>query len=94
MCRDGAESTAAEAATVEIDREFDHLESRDGLSLIFRVWQTRVGEVKGMIDLLLRHGREHGIADDIARSAIGRCYHTVSGLSFYATHILVGGIVS
>ena len=72
MCRDGAESTAAEAATVEIDREFYHLESRDGLPLVFRVRQTRIRKVEGMVNLLLRHWWEHDIADDIAFSAIGR----------------------
>jgi len=41
---DGAEGTAAEAAAVDVHREFDHLVGGDGLVFVFGVGQAGVGK--------------------------------------------------
>ena len=51
MGRDGAEGTASETTTVEIDREFDHLVGRYRLALIFGVRQTCVRQVVSLVHL-------------------------------------------
>ena len=43
MSRDCTEGTSAKTSTVYIDREFDHVKSRDALALVLGVWQTGVG---------------------------------------------------
>ena len=53
---DGAESTTAEAATVETDRELDHLVGGDAFASVLGVGQTGVGEVEGSVELALREG--------------------------------------
>ena len=57
MCRDGAESTAAETAAVHVDRKTDHLIGGDAFPFVFRVWQACVGQVERTIDFLGRHRR-------------------------------------
>lgn len=63
MGRDGAEGTAAETATMEIDRELDHFVGRYRLALVFRMRQTRVGKVIGLVHLF-RCQRRIGRIDD------------------------------
>ena len=58
MCRDGAEGTATETATVKVDRELDHLVGRYGLTFVFRVRQSGIGKVEGGVEFLRCHGRE------------------------------------
>ena len=51
---------------MKVDRELDHLEGGNHLSLVFRVRQTRIRQVERGVDLLLRHGREWRVDDDRA----------------------------
>ena len=61
---DGAEGTAAKAATMDVDGELDHLEGRDALALVLGVWLARVGQVEGGVEFLGGHRRVGGIDDD------------------------------
>ena len=66
MGGDGAEGAAAEAATMDVDRELDHLVGRYHLALVLGMRQPGVREVKRGIELFGGHGRigrvDHGIA--------------------------------
>ena len=55
MSRDGAEGTTAKTATVDVYGEFYHLVGGNAFALIFGVWQTRVGQVERVVDLLGGH---------------------------------------
>ena len=61
MGRDGAESAAAEAAAVHVDRVAYHLVGRNHFVLIARVRHTGVGEVKRSVDLGRGHRRQHRV---------------------------------
>ena len=58
MCRDGTESASSKTPTVDIYRELYHLVGWYALTLVFRVWQSGVGKVKGGIEFLGCHWRE------------------------------------
>ena len=61
MCRNGAESTAAEAAAMQAHGKLNHLVGRDALALIFGVGQAGVWQVERAVDLLRRHwGKRRG----------------------------------
>ena len=53
MGRDGAESTTAKASTMQTHGELDHFVGRNALALVFRMRQTGVGKVEGVIQLVL-----------------------------------------
>ena len=46
---------------MEIDAELYHLIGRDALALVFGMGQTRIGKVKGVVELFLCEGRIGGI---------------------------------
>jgi hypothetical protein len=56
MGRDGAESTPSETASMQTYRELNHVVSRDAFSFIFWMRQTGVGEVEGVVKLVLCEG--------------------------------------
>ena len=67
MGRDGAERAAAEAAAVEVDREFDHLPRRNiPLARITRMGRPLVGQVERAVELLGREGRQRRVDHDEA----------------------------
>ena len=90
-----AESTPSEATAVEIDGKLYHLVGRDGLSLVFGVWQAGIWKVEGMVNLFLCHRREHGVDDDITDSLVA-FIPFADALCFAgnASHLRVGGIVA
>ncbi|EJX02204.1 hypothetical protein EVA_09692 [gut metagenome] len=45
MGRDGAERATPKATTMDVNREFYHLEGRDNLALIFGVRKTGIRKV-------------------------------------------------
>ncbi len=64
MCRDCAESAAAETAPVEVDAVAYHFVGRYHLALVAGMWQTGIGQVERRVDLALRHCRQHGVDFD------------------------------
>jgi len=65
MCRDGAEGASPETSSVDVDRVFDHVVGRYALALVFWMWLTRIGQIKGGIEFLGSHRRVGGIDDNI-----------------------------
>lgn len=63
--RNSAERTATETATVEVDREADHLECRDSFVTVFGVRKAGVWQVETAVDLCSCHGRIWRIGDCI-----------------------------
>ena len=61
MGGDSAESAPAEASAVKADRETDHVECRDALSLVARMRKTGVGHIESPVYLLGSHRRIHGV---------------------------------
>ena len=55
MGGDGAEGAAAEAASVDVDRELDHVVGGDALAPVLGVGLARVGQVEGGVELLGGH---------------------------------------
>ena len=68
--RDGAEGTASETSTVDVDGELNHVVGRDAFALVLGVRQARVGQVVGVVQLGLAHGRI-GRVDHHRRLACG-----------------------
>ena len=63
MGRDGTESTAAEASSMDVDRELNHVVGRYALALILRMGLAGVGEVEAGVELCGGH-RRVGRVDD------------------------------
>ena len=64
MGRDGAESTAAEAAAMDVDAVLDHVVGRYPLALVFGVGLAGVGQVEGGVQFLRGHRRVRRVDDD------------------------------
>ena len=54
---DGAEGTSTETSAVDIDRELNHVVSRNTFSLVFGMRQTGIRQIERVIQFALRHGR-------------------------------------
>ena len=65
MGADGTESATAETSTMQIDRELNHIVSRNALALIFRVRQTRVWQVERVVEFFRCHRRIRRIDNGI-----------------------------
>ena len=92
MGRDGAEGATAEAAAMDVDREFDHLVGRNAFPLVFGVWQSRVGKIKRAVDLRRCHWRERRVDH---RPAVGHALQKALRMQFVALFFdvaEVGGI--
>ena len=81
MGRDGAESAAAEAASVNVHTVLDHLVGRDRLPAVLRVRFTCIRQVVGRIYLFRGHRGVGGIHD---------CIDVVDGLQDALCMLLVG----
>ena len=55
MRRYGAERASPETTLMHVNGELDHLVGRQFLSLVLRVWQSRVGQIERRVQL----GRSH-----------------------------------
>ena len=75
MCRNGTERATAEAATMQVHRELDHLVCRNGLALVLRMRQTGIRQVEGGIQLFGGHQREWWIHHHIL--AVGLLNHAL-----------------
>ena len=53
MCRDGTKGAASETSAVEAYGEFNHFVCRYALAFVLGVWQTGVGEVERVVELVL-----------------------------------------
>ena len=65
MGRDGAEGTASETATMDVDGVLDHVVGGDAFTLVFGVWLSRVGQVERGIEFLGGHRGERRVDDDV-----------------------------
>ena len=57
MGGNGTKGASAKTTTVQIDREFNHVECGNAFSFIFRMRHTRIGQIKRMIQFALAHWR-------------------------------------
>ena len=64
MGGDGAESTTAETAAMDIYAELDHLVGGNALALIFNMRYARVRQVERGVNLLGSHRRIGWVDDD------------------------------
>ena len=65
MGANGTESTTSETATMNINRELDHLISRNTLTLIFRVWKACVRHIKRTVEFFCSHRRIRRIHNSV-----------------------------
>ena len=92
MGRDGAEGATAEAAAMDVDREFDHLVGRNAFPLVFWMWQSRVGKIKRAVDLRRCHWWKRRVDH---RPAVGHALQKALRMQFVALFFdvaEVGGI--
>ena len=65
MGTDCTEGATTKASTMHVDRELNHIVSRNALALIFRVRQTGVGQVERMVEFFGCHRRIRRINNGI-----------------------------
>ena len=66
MGRDGTESTTTKASAMEADGKLNHVVSRDALAFVFRVGQTCVRKVKGVVKFVLRQATGTAWVDHVS----------------------------